>query len=290
MIQPMLLQTTPRAFDQDGWVWQLKWDGIRCIGIKVDGTWRLFSRHAKEMTLQYPEVVAGLTAAVEADDVILDGELVSLLPDGRPDFHKVMGRHAMVDAHRIRMAASQTPGTFMVFDVLQAGGHSLTALTLRDRQAWQEKIVRPNDHVRLVESWPGMLGTAYASAVAQHGLEGMVAKCLDSTYRPGHRTHDWLKLKFWETAEVTLLAVRRHPFAALAGKPDGAPIAWVELGWGPDDRKVIFALLGQLQSHEEKGVVWLHPYLQCRIRHRINPDGTVREPVFDGFIVAAPAA
>lgn len=287
MIKPMLLHETDAPFDDPAYCYQLKWDGIRCIAVKASARVRLWSRHGKEMTSQFPEVVAAI-AGMTAEQAILDGELVALTPDGRPDFYAVMQRHGQGRAERIARAARTQPATFMAFDVLEVDGRLVTTLPLRERQPILESIVRPGPSLALVESWPGTSGNAAAKAVADRDLEGIVAKRLDSPYRLDTRSKDWLKVKFWHRAECTILALRREPFGSLVGEA-GRPVAMVELGWRPDDRRVLYGLLEELREREEGGLVWLTPALKCRVRYRLTPDGKIREPLFDGWPAAEAA-
>ena len=237
----------------------------------------------------FPEVAAGITSGLSADGAVLDGELVVLAGDGRPDFYAVVDRHSQGRAERIRRAAERKPATFMAFDLLESSCRSITDLPLRQRELRLASILRPGHAVQLVESWPGPSGLAAAQAVLDRDLEGLVAKRLDSRYYLDTRSPDWRKLKFWHTAEMTMLALRHDPFGVLVGEP-GSPRAMVELGWRPTDRQVLRGLLPDLRDRESDGMVWLKPLLRCQVHYRVTPEGRIREPVFKGFLVEGQCA
>lgn len=288
MIKPMLLTDAgPAAKADPDWLWEVKWDGIRCVAARQGARVRLWSRHQREMTAQFPEVVAGLEGALKADG-ILDGELVCLAPDGRADFYEVMSRHGLQAASRISRAARATPATFMAFDVVETSARRVTDLPLTERKAILSDLVRPADAVQLVESFPGPTGPALLEAVAARDVEGIVGKRLASTYRLDHRSADWVKVKAWRASEVTVLGIRWEPeFGVLVGAPGQAPLCAVELGMTSTDRAALARLVPELAPSRQGAVTWLAPVLRAQIRHRVTPAGRIREPVWSGFMLAA---
>lgn len=288
MIKPMLLSDAgPVAFTDPEWLWEVKWDGIRCLAVKAGARVRLWSRHQREMTRQFPEVVAGLEAALRADG-IFDGELTCLAGDGRSDFYEVMGRHVLRDDTRIARAAITTPATFMAFDVIEMAGERTTSMPLAHRKVALADLVRPVSAVQLVESFPGSAGLALLQAVAARDVEGIVGKRLASTYRLDHRSTDWVKVKAWRERTLSILGIRFEPeFGVLVGEPGAAPLCVVELGWTPTDRAALVRMLPELAPRRLGGVTWISPVLRARIRYRVTPAGRIREPVWSGFALAA---
>ncbi|HWI50741.1 MAG TPA: hypothetical protein VNT01_01200 [Symbiobacteriaceae bacterium] len=285
MLKPMLLTDGRQPFDDPAWLWEVKWDGIRCVAVKSAGAARLYSRHQREMTAQFPETVralAGLPAG------IYDGELVCLAGDGRADFYQVMERHGLQDGRRISRAAMTAPATFMAFDLIEHAGRRVTGLPLTDRKELLSALTWTGDGAQLVETFPGTAGSALFSAVGARDVEGIVGKRCSSIYRLDHRSTDWLKVKAWRTQEVTILGVRWEPeFGALVGAPGGAPLCVVELGWTPADRSALARLVPELAPRRHGDMTWVNPVLRARIRYRVTPTGKLREPVWDGFLLAA---
>ncbi len=283
MLHPMLLTDAPTAFNDPNWLWEMKFDGIRCLAVIHAGDVQLLTRRCKDMTAQFPEVSTALRTLIAGQPAILDGELICPAADGRPDFFPVIRRLGLSDPVRITRAAVGHPACLLVFDVLELGGTRLTAKPLEERKAILAAALPPSPTVQVVPTWPGTAGCTLAETVAARDLEGLVAKRLGSPYRPGARSRDWIKVKQWKQAELTLLAVRHKPFGCLVGQPGGPPLGVVELGWQAEDMQVIMRLLPDLKNREAGGLIWLKPYLRLQIRHRTTPQGQLREAVFAGF-------
>ncbi len=164
-IAPMLV-TPAKPFSGPGWLFEAKWDGIRCLAYIDAGQLRLVSRRQRNMTSQFPEL-SGLPSAVAADRAILDGELVALNADGMPDFDLLMQRIRVTRADRIRQTQHDAPVTYVVFDLLYANDRDLRSAD----------------------------GELFFHAVMQRGIEGVVAKKMTSPYRTHSRSPAWLKWK-----------------------------------------------------------------------------------------------
>ena len=192
-VAPMLARagTLPR---EDGrWAFEIKWDGVRAIAYSSPGRLRLSSRNANELIERYPEVRA-LNRALGSRTAILDGELVAFEASGRPSFERLQQRMNLASSTAIRRATETEPVTFVLFDLLYLDGHSLldepyTARRERlldlglEGPAWRTPAAHTGD------------GEALLRASAEQGLEGLVAKRLDSRYEPGRRSSSWIKVK-----------------------------------------------------------------------------------------------
>lgn len=176
-----------------GWLYEVKWDGMRLLADVVDGVLTLRSRSGRDVTTHFPELA---DVAALAPDVLLDGEVV-LLDDGVPSFAALADRmHRAVDER----SARARPVTFMVFDVLRLYGVSLLERPYRERRATLERLdwagpstVSPSPStVSLSPTYTD--GPALFDATAQRGMEGVVAKREDALYRPGKRSSGWVKV------------------------------------------------------------------------------------------------
>src|SRR5438105_2535311 len=190
-IQPML--ATPAApFDSDDHLFEIKWDGIRCLAFVEDGSVRLCNRRRADQTERYPEF-ACLTNLPPG--TVLDGEII-LLKDGKPSFPLLMSREQARTPLRIQGLHKAMPATFMVFDLLYLSYESWMNKPLRERRARLAELIKPvcNAHLQLSEGITGK-GSAYFAEAVRRDLEGVVAKRLDSRYLPGQRSDCWLKIK-----------------------------------------------------------------------------------------------
>ncbi len=179
-------------FDSDEHLFEIKWDGTRMLAfVEHDGI-RLVNRHRAERTVQYPELAC---LAELPTGTILDGELV-VFADGRPDFCRLLSRDQMCDLFKIRLSSRLRPATYVAFDLLYDDYRPLLAQPLSERRRRLCRLVEEFDRSELALS-EGIVGTGRAlfAEVCRLGLEGLVAKRLASSYRPGRRTKDWIKIK-----------------------------------------------------------------------------------------------
>jgi DNA ligase D-like protein (predicted ligase) len=182
ILRPML--ATPAATLPVGpdWTYEVKWDGYRALAVKSGARVCLISRNQKDLTRDYPKVVAAV-AALRAEDLVLDGEIVALDQDGRPSFQALQ--------HQTRGAGAIA---FYAFDLLLLNGRELLSEPLEQRRRALAKAVKASD-VLLSEPLEGTV-QQLERAIRGHGLEGIVAKRRHSSYRPGQRTDAWIEVKF----------------------------------------------------------------------------------------------
>ena len=189
---PMLaVPATP--FDAAEYSFEIKWDGIRALAAVDASGRRMWGRERADYTARYPEmdVLRHLPAGT-----LVDGELVVLDPQGRPDLPRLLRRHGLADPWRIRQARRWCPVRYVVFDLLYHAGRCLLREPLTRRRQLLAEIVE-RLYVPEVIFSAGVVGAGmalYAAALAQ-GHEGVMAKHLASTYRPGRRSTAWRKIK-----------------------------------------------------------------------------------------------
>jgi len=190
-VAPMLAQ--PGApFDADDHLFEIKWDGVRMLAVRDASGYRLVNRHRADRTAQYPELAC---LAQLPTGTILDGELV-VLRQGRPDFKLLLSRDQTCQPLKIRLLTQSLPATYVAFDLLYHGYRPLLDQPLRQRRAQLRNVVAALGQPPVVFS-EGIVGTGreFFRQVCALGLEGVVAKQLDSRYRPGKRTKAWIKIK-----------------------------------------------------------------------------------------------
>jgi bifunctional non-homologous end joining protein LigD len=189
---PMLAM--PAApFDSPEYSFEIKWNGIRALAAVETAGWRLWGRERADYAARYPEleVLHRLPAGT-----LVDGELVAFDADDRPDLPRLLRRHALMGTWRIRQARNWCAVRYVLFDLLYHAGRCLLGEPLARRRAMLAEVCERLDLAEVVFS-EGIVGqgkTLCAAALAQ-GHEGVVAKHLASTYRPGRRTPAWRKIK-----------------------------------------------------------------------------------------------
>ncbi|HEX5298324.1 MAG TPA: non-homologous end-joining DNA ligase [Streptosporangiaceae bacterium] len=194
-LRPMLAKLTAvPPPDDDNWALEMKWDGVRALAFVERGQVRLMSRTERDITATYPEL-AGLGRATDRKQLLLDGEIVVFGPDGWPSFEGLQPRMHVSDPAAARLLAGHNPVTYLVFDLLQLDGRPLLDRPYAERRALLESLELAGSFWQTPPTFPGEDFDAVREVSAGHGMEGVVAKRLDSRYQPGTRGGDWRKIK-----------------------------------------------------------------------------------------------
>jgi len=202
-IEPMkakLATALPR--DQQSYGFEFKWDGIRAVMFVSGGRVRLSSRSLEDITNRYPEL-RGLGETVGAHELVLDGEIIAVGADGRPSFERLQGRMGLTTEADIRRRMKEIPVGYVIFDLLYLDGHSTMELPYTDRRRLLEGQKLKGRYWQTPPSTPGE-GSTTLEASKKLGLEGVMAKRLDSTYQPGRRSDAWLKIKNHQGQELVI--------------------------------------------------------------------------------------
>jgi bifunctional non-homologous end joining protein LigD len=182
----------PRGEDA-AWGYEFKWDGVRALAAVRDGRLGLWARSGTEITTRYPEL-SRLPDALTHADVVLDGEVVALDRRGRPDFGLLQNRMHRTGGSDVARLAAADPVTYLVFDVLAVAGRSLLDRPYEARRERLEDLDAAGQRW-VTTPWFRGGGADVHVASRDNGLEGVVAKRLDSPYRPGVRAPEWRKVK-----------------------------------------------------------------------------------------------
>ena len=306
-IEPMLAALGGQPFDSPSHIFEVKWDGVRALAFIEGGEVRIQDRYLCEVTALYPEL-RSLARQAEAGTV-LDGEIVVLDGDGRPELARLRERLAAPDGEEARRLAAEAPVTFQAFDILYWRGESVM-----DRPLWRRKLLlhRATGPAGVL-AVPGFLereGVAFFEAAREHGLEGVLAKERESPYLPGRRSAAWQKLKVHQKEEFVVGGYtfgggwgregrpRRGPFESLLlglFDEDGALryVGEVGGGYAEADAGYITRALDALASNEcpfreapasRRLVFWCRPELVATVRFaEWAADGRLRFPVFEAL-------
>ena len=207
LIKPMLAETVEKPFDSKDHLFEIKWDGIRCIAFIQGGKVHLQNRKLSNMTPRYPEL-QGLRDW--PDGTVLDGEMI-VLHDGKPSFNRLAQREHIGDSRRVELLVQRLPATFIAFDLLYQNGQSIMRQPLVERRKRLKTLAAAysNPHV-IVADYILKRGKRYFEEVERAGLEGIMAKRIDSVYTPGARSTAWLKLKVCQTGDFELIGCTKR--------------------------------------------------------------------------------
>jgi bifunctional non-homologous end joining protein LigD len=279
-LTPMLATLDDAPVDRPGWVYELKLDGVRILAERRGSEARLFYRTGRQATASFPEVVEGLRSLL-AEDVILDGEIITFDDVGKPSFQRLGRRIHATKAGDIRFLRDTVPVVFVVFDVIALGGYDLRSLSLLERKALLERVLPGGKGVLRRLDYFEDDGTALLAFCDAQKLEGVVAKKSDSPYRPGpSRNADWLKIKRLRENDFLV-----HGYTK--GKGGRSQLGALEIGSYVDGEMVSRGRVGSGLSDAE--VERLLPSLErgdplvVRVRYAgFTEDGNLRHPVYLG--------
>jgi len=297
-ISVTLAKLADKPFSDPGWLFEIKWDGIRTVALVEKGSVRLFSRSKRDVTSEFPEF-QDLPRHVRAGTVILDGEIVTLDEDGRSDFQKLQNRFGV--SKPSQKLISEVPLTYYFFDVLYCNGFDLRKTPLLQRKEFLRQVLRGDDRLRFSEHQLEKGRELYAAAEAQ-GLEGIVGKQIDSAYT-GNRTSSWLKFKIVTELDAVVVgwtAPRRtrQYFGALVlalfdEKKELQFIGSAGTGFDQKTQKDLLAKLEKLSVPRSplrnpptlrEHVEWVRPGMVARIKFaNWTEDNHLRAPVFLGI-------
>ena len=179
--------------DQAAFGFEFKWDGVRAMAYIAGGRVKLLSRSLEDVSGRYPEL-RKLGEAVGAREMVLDGEVIAIGKDGRPSFELLQGRMGLTAEADVRRRMKEIPVGYVVFDLLYLDGRLTTGLEYRERRRLLDELKLKGPYWQTPPASFGE-GDETLEASRRLGLEGVMAKRLDSTYQPGRRSDAWLKVK-----------------------------------------------------------------------------------------------
>lgn len=289
-IKPMLAKLHDKPFDDPGWIFEIKWDGYRAIA-ETGKRMRLYSRNGLSFEQHYPIIFEELKKI--KTNAVIDGEIVAMDKKGRPQFQLIQqyaqGRDVLL--------------VYYVFDCLYIKGKSIARKPLMERKEILRKLLPESSVIVYCDHIPAQ-GKKFFTAVGKKGLEGMIAKRADSTYKEGTRSSDWLKVKHVRTEEAVIAGYTqargsRKFFGALVlgmyKKGKFTYIGHTGTGFTDSTLKELYNKLQPLKTDKSPfdtevpvnmPVTWVKPKLVCNLKYtEITTGGQRRHPVFMGLRV-----
>jgi bifunctional non-homologous end joining protein LigD len=281
------------------WAAEFKWDGVRAVAYLSAGRLRLLSRSGRDMTRAYPELFS-LAHQAGSREMALDGEIAAFA-GGRPSFAALQRRmHVAAPSPRLLAAV---PATYLVFDIMDLDGESLISEPYARRRDILEAQQLAGEQVQVPPSFPGG-GRAVLAVSIRDGLEGVVAKRLDSPYRPGRRSPDWLKIKNRRVLKVLVGGIspgRGHRagqigslLVGIAGPGGLAYAGRVGTGFTQPELRQLERLFTPLRRDgppfaspvppaQARDVTWVEPRVVIEVTYaELTPDGILRAASYQG--------
>ncbi|MEM9530455.1 MAG: DNA ligase D [Pseudomonadota bacterium] len=289
-LKPMLCEPAGPFSDPD-FAFEVKYDGYRVLAWRDGSSVKLLTRKGLDLAANFPEL-AEAVAGLPVDRCVLDAELVVAGADGLPDFSRLQQRAQLRRAHDVERAAIVRPATLYVFDLPAFSDFDLRKQPLKRRKAWLKELLPSVGGLRYVDHIPGN-GEAMFEQVSALGLEGLVAKRLDSPYQAGERSVHWKKIAALRSADVVVVAVvddGPDNFRSLlaAAQRDGEYVSLGRVGSGLDlaERE---ALMHDLETTHTPaltpellppGARWVKPMQVVEVRYKhLTRAGNFRQPV-----------
>ena len=287
--KPMLATFTDKAFDDEEWIFEIKWDGYRAISSIVNGQVSLYSRNDISFNDKYPEIVSSLTNIPR--NMVLDGEIVIVDSEGHSRFQL------------LQEYQESQKGTlvYFVFDILYFDGYQLVNMPLMERKKILEQALPSFSQVKL-SGYIEKNGKEMLEAGKKEKLEGIIGKRKISLYRPGERSREWLKIKTKMRQEVIIAGFtqprgsRKEIGALVVGiykDHDMAFAGHVGGGLGDQDledlkkkfdKYIIPDSPFSTSPKTNTPVVWLKPHFVAEVEFvQWTKDGHMRQPVFIGL-------
>jgi bifunctional non-homologous end joining protein LigD len=192
-IEPMLATLASTPFDDPDWLYEIKWDGFRVQAVVDGGVVRTWTRSLKDAETYFPRLLSP-ASWIDARQAIVDGEVVAIDEDGRPDFSLLQTKLGQPGVGGL---------VYQPFDLLYLDGRLLLNVKLEDRKRLLRSVLRDHPRVRFAAHVEAE-GKAFYEAARMNGLEGIIAKLRRSRYEPGRRSNAWLKLKVRPEQELVI--------------------------------------------------------------------------------------
>ena len=297
-IKPMLAKSS-NPFDSENHIFELKWDGTRCIAFVDKSHLSLKNRRLLDITHRYPEFQQ-LKKHLKVKSAVFDGEII-VLKEGIPNFERLQRREHIEDIRRIEILSGLIPAAYVVFDLLYLNGKSLMKKPLIERRDLLKELFPMSENVILSESYSE--GRKLFKMALKKGFEGIMAKEKTSPYLSGERSGYWLKIKKSFDIDAVVCGYlegegsRKDYFGSLIlGVYDNGELIHIgQVGTGIDEKTIkhLFNILSSMKTDTapfdiipelKRRAFWCRPEVVVRVGYQEwTKDNRLRIPVFKGI-------
>ncbi len=297
-IKPMLAKSS-NPFDSENHIFELKWDGTRCIAFVDKSHLSLKNRRLLDITHRYPEFQQ-LKKHLKVKSAVFDGEII-VLKEGIPNFERLQQREHIEDIRRIEILSGLIPAAYVVFDLLYLNGKSLMKKPLIERRNLLKELFPMSENVILSESYSE--GRKLFKMALKKGFEGIMAKEKTSPYLSGERSGYWLKIKKSFDIDAVVCGYlegegsRKDYFGSLIlGVYDNGELIHIgQVGTGIDEKTIkhLFNILSSMKTDTapfdiipelKRRAFWCRPEVVVRVGYQEwTKDNRLRIPVFKGI-------
>jgi bifunctional non-homologous end joining protein LigD len=299
-VSPMLATLVDKPFDKEGWQYEIKWDGYRVVAFCNKSKVALKSRNDKSLNEKfYPVYKAVQDWKINA---VVDGEVVVLDENGKSNFGALQNWRSDADGELY----------FYVFDILWLNGKDLMQIPLSERRNLLKPMIPENSIIRISENFE-VNGIEFFETAKKMGLEGIIAKKSDSTYSPGNRSKEWLKVKANKRQEMVIGGYTKNDDSSksfsslLLGVFEKGKLVYAgKVGTGFNDKQQI-EMLKQFKPYladsppfkelpdinkrsrfrpnpPHANAMWMKPALVCEVSFtEMTTDGIMRHPSFEAM-------
>jgi bifunctional non-homologous end joining protein LigD len=290
-INPMLAESS-KPFDNANWIFEIKWDGTRCIAFVDKNSVRLQNRRLADITFRYPELK--ISEDINFKRVILDGEIVSLR-NGKPDFERLQEREHIDNEVKIKLMSKRYPVVYIAFDILFLNGKNVFHKPLIERKKLLKDSVKESKRI-IISEYIDTYGKKFFREVQKKGLEGVMAKNKRSKYLIGKRSKNWLKIKNTKTLDCVVCGYtkgegwREKYFGSLIlgcyRKNRMIYVGRVGTGFNEDFLRAMKEKFDKIQTNKEHfetekdiEIVWIKPDYVAEVKFlEITKDLKLRSP------------
>ncbi|MCY9662452.1 RNA ligase family protein [Paenibacillus chondroitinus] len=285
-IKPMAVSAGGEPFDDQHFIFEPKWDGVRILIHKQGSRIEAFTRSGRSVTHKFPELQDAL-GAIRTSSAILDCEGI-VLRDGIPAFDDFMYRDRISQSGKIARAVHTHPVTFVAFDLLYTDREHLNEPLVERKKRLSDSIA--STPILMPTLFVESQGKALFEMMKERQMEGIVAKRKSSTYVPANRSSEWLKIKVVKSIHVEILGYKIDPFELVIGlnfrTVKHKPVGVVATGITTADKELFLTLAAPLCTVREGNTQWMEPRLCCRIDYLDRSDmHQLEKTTFRGFLL-----
>ena len=290
-VTPMLIRDEVPPFDDKEYIYELKWDGCRCLAYLDKNSTELKNKRNLRIDPIFPELSQLHMQAKKK--CILDGELIVLINE-KPDFEALQRRTIMSNTVKIKLSADEHPASFIAYDILYYDNKSVMDLSVIERKKLLDKCLKENERVA-ISRYVEENGKALFDFTTEQGLEGIVAKKKSSLYYPGKRTKDWVKIKNMIDDDFVICGYagqENNMVSVILGQYYKDNLVYkgsVAFGVRGENYKKIKAVKKKNTPPFDKwtegdNIQWIEPVLVCTVKFmNYTKSGAMRQPVLKGI-------